>query len=120
MRLFVAVFCTATGILISSTLRAQTSTTLDTADVRRWRDDLAFLRKEMPAHHADLFHQMSPAQFDSALRSIGARLPTMARHQVIVELQKLDAMVGDGHSNVGPWRDSVIAFHTVLLRGVTK
>jgi Peptidase family S41 len=98
-----------------STLRAQTSTTLDTADVRRWREDLAFLRKEMPTHHANLFHDMSSAQFDSALRSIDARLPTMARHQVIVELQKLDAMVGDGHSNVGPWRDSVIAFHTLPI-----
>ena len=94
-------------------LRAQTSTTPDTADVGRWREDLAFLRKEMPAHHANLFHDMSPAQFDSALNSIGTRLPTMARHQVIVELQKLDAMVGDGHSNVSPWRDSAIGFHTL-------
>jgi hypothetical protein len=69
----------------------------------------------MPAHHANLFHDMTPAQFDSALKSIEARLPSLARHQVIVELQKLDALVGDGHSNVGPWRDSVIAFHTLPI-----
>jgi hypothetical protein len=69
----------------------------------------------MPAHHANLFHDMTPAQFDSALNSIEARLPSLARHQVIVELQKLDALVGDGHSNVGPWRDSVIAFHTLPI-----
>jgi hypothetical protein len=69
----------------------------------------------MPAHHANLFHDMTPARFDSALNSISARLPSMARHQVIVELQKLDAMVGDGHSSVGPWRDSVIAFHTLPI-----
>ena len=56
---------------------------------------------------------MSRQQFDSALTSIETRLPSMARHQVIVELQKLDALVGDGHSSVGPWRDSVIAFHTL-------
>jgi hypothetical protein len=109
----VAVLFVSSGALLINPLRAQTSATLDTADVRRWREDLAFLRKEMPAHHANLFHDMSPAQFDSALRSIEARLPTMARHQVIVELQKLDAMVGDGHSNVSPWRDSVIGFHTL-------
>jgi hypothetical protein len=83
--------------------------------VRRWREDLAFLRKEMPARHANLFHDMTSAQFDSALNSIDTRLPTLARHQVIVELQKLVAMIGDGHSNVGPWRDSVIAFHTLPI-----
>lgn len=113
MRLLAAFLFAGTSALLISPLRAQTSTTLDTADVRRWREDLAFLRKEMPAHHANLFHDMSRAQFDSALISIGTRLPTMARHQVIVELQKLDAMVGDGHSNVSPWRDSVIGFHTL-------
>lgn len=86
---------------------------MDSADVRRWREDLAFLRKEAPARHANLFHEMSRAQFDSALNSIDARLPTLARYQVIVELQKLAALIGDGHSNVGPWRDSLIAFHTL-------
>ena len=101
--------------LLTAPLGAQTSTSLDTVDVRRWREDLTVLRKEMPAHHANLFHDMTPAQFDSALESIETRLPTLARHQVIVELQKLDAMVGDGHSSVGPWRDSVIAFHTLPI-----
>ncbi|HEX2602595.1 MAG TPA: S41 family peptidase [Gemmatimonadaceae bacterium] len=96
-------------------LRGQAGHHLDTAEVRRWREDLAVLRKEMPAHHANLFHDMTPAQFDSALNSISARLPSLPRHQVIVELQKLDALVGDGHSSVGPWRDSVIAFHTLPI-----
>ena len=76
-------------------------------------EDLAVLRREMPARHANLFHAMTRAQFDSALFSIESRLPTLARHQGIVELQKLAAMIGDGHSNVGPWRDSVIAFHSL-------
>jgi hypothetical protein len=30
---------------------------------------------------------------------------------VIVRLQELDALVGDGHSNVSPWRDSTALFH---------
>jgi hypothetical protein len=102
-------------VLSSGPVTAQTATALDSVEVRRWREDLAFLHNEMPAHHANLFHDMTRAQFDSALSSIEARLPSLARHQVIVELQKLDAMVGDGHSNVGPWRDSVIAFHTLPI-----
>src|SRR4051812_10712303 len=103
------------GILAAAPSAAQNARTLDTAGLRRWQEDLAVLRKEMPAHHANLFHEMTPTQFDSAINSITARLPTLARHQVIVELQKLDAMVGDGHSAVAPWRDSAIAFHTLPI-----
>src|SRR2546426_8560185 len=90
---------------------AQSTAALDTAQVRRWREDLAVLRAEMPARHANLFHVMTRAQFDSALQAIDQNLPRVARHQVIVELQKLDALVGDGHSNVSPWRDTAAAFH---------
>ena len=90
---------------------AQTSDLLDSAGVRRWREDLAVLRSEMPARHANLFHAMTRAQFDSALTAIDRRLPALARHQVVVELQKLDALVGDGHSNVSPWRDTAAVFH---------
>jgi hypothetical protein len=85
----------------------------DTTAIRRWREDLAFLRVEMPAHHANLFHAMTRPQFDSALSAIEQRLPTLARHQVIVELERLAALVGDGHTNVSPWRDTAIAFHTL-------
>jgi hypothetical protein len=65
----------------------------------------------MPTRHANLFHAMTRAQFDSALQAIDQSLPHVARHQVIVELQKLAALVGDGHSNVSPWRDSSAGFH---------
>ena len=86
---------------------------LDTAQVRQWREDLGVLRTEMPARHADLFHAMSRAQFDSALDAIDAKLPGLERHQVIVELERLGAMIGDGHSSLSPWRDSLVAFHSL-------
>jgi hypothetical protein len=84
---------------------------LDSIHVRLWREDLAYLRAEMPARHANLFHSMTRAQFDSSLQAIDQALPRLARHQVIVELQKMAALVGDGHTNVSPWRDSTAVFH---------
>jgi len=33
------------------------------------------------------------------------------RHGFVPLMQKLDALVGDGHSNVSPWRDSTALFH---------
>src|SRR5436190_13511511 len=64
----------------------------------------------MPARHANLFHAMTHAQFDSALQSIDQDLPHLRRHQVIVDLQRLAALVGDGHTNVSPWRDTSAVF----------
>ena len=90
---------------------AQQPPTLDSTAVLQWRQDLAVLRTEMPAHHASLFHSMTRAQFDSALADIEQRLPHLARSQVIVELQRLAALIGDGHSSVGPWRDTATVFH---------
>lgn len=78
--------------------------------VESWRQDLAFLRSEMPLRHAKLFHTMTPAQFDSALASIDSRLPTLSRPQIVVELMRLVALIGDGHSNVSAWRDTAILF----------
>ncbi len=83
----------------------------DTAEVRRWSEDFDFLAREMPARHANLFHTVRRESFDSSLAAIRSRLPSLERHEVIVELMRLAASVGDGHTNVSPWRDTAIAFH---------
>ena len=49
---------------------AQSQLPLDTSHVRQWHEDLAFLRREAPARHANLFHDMRREQFDSAITSI--------------------------------------------------
>src|SRR6185436_19051767 len=96
--------------LVLLALLVQSSPTLDTTRIREWREDLAIIRTEAPAHHANLFHSMTPRQFDSALTSIEQGLPHATRARVIVELQRLAALIGDGHSSVGPWRDTATAF----------
>lgn len=95
--------------------QSQTAARLDSSEIRRWNEDLDFLARDMPVYHANLFHSTSREQFDSALASIRTRLPSLTRDGVIVELERLAAMIGDGHSNVSPWRDSVIAFHTLPI-----
>ena len=100
---------------LSGRLTAQSSSNgrLDSSSVARWRADLDFLGRAMPAQHTNLFHTMQTGQFDSALSSIRSRLPSLTRRQVIVELERLAALIGDGHSSVAPWRDTVIGFHTL-------
>ena len=81
-------------------------------EVSRWNDDLDVVAHEMPARHANLFHTLGREQFDAAVADIRGSLPALARHQVIVELMRLAAAVGDGHTTVSPWRDPV-GFHTL-------
>ena len=84
----------------------------DAVEMRRWNEDLDVLASRMPTTHANLFHTLGREQFDAAIADIRRRLPDLARHQVIVELMKLVAAVGDGHTTVSPWRDT-IGFHTL-------
>jgi len=89
---------------------------LTPAEVVRWRADLCFLAAEMPKRHRNLFHTLTRAEFDRAVRRLDARIPTLRRHEIILELARLAASVGDGHTNVAPARDSAIAFHAIPLR----
>jgi hypothetical protein len=85
---------------------------VDDLEQRRWNDDLDVLAREMPALHANLFHMMSHQRFDEAIAELRRRLPTLDQHQVVVELMRLAAAVGDGHTGVMPWRQPA-GFHTL-------
>jgi hypothetical protein len=111
----VAAVALALALAFAAAAEAAPPPVLDAEAVRAWREDLAFLRTEMPARHANLFHAMTRAQFDSALAAIDARLPALSRAQTIVELARLTAMVGDGHSNVSAWRDTAIHFRELPI-----
>jgi hypothetical protein len=51
---------------------------------------------------------MTCAQFETAIKCLQERIPSLARHQIIVELARIVAMVGDGHTNIAPTRDPKI------------
>jgi hypothetical protein len=97
-------------------IQAATAPSSDSSSVRQWREDLAFLARELPRRHKNLFHTLGRAQFDSALAVLDRKLPGLARHQVILELARIVALVGDGHTNVAPTRDPKIGFHTYPVR----
>ena len=94
----------------------QAASRSDSTFVRQWREDLAYLARELPRRHKNLFHTVRREQFDSALAALDRKLPGLARHQVIVELARIVALVGDGHTNVAPTRDPKIGFHTYPVK----
>ena len=74
------------------------------------------MAREMPSTHKDLFHKMSRADFDAAVKRLDQRIPSLKRNQIIVEMMKIVAMVGDGHSNIYPTRDEKIGFHSLPIK----
>src|SRR6266542_2638808 len=82
----------------------------------KWREDLRFMAAEMPKDHKNLFHTMTREQFESAVRKLDGRIPSLARHQIIVEMARIVAMVGDGHTNIAPTRDPKIGFRTYPVK----
>jgi hypothetical protein len=85
-------------------------------EAEKWREDLRVMADEMPKRHRNLFHTMTREQFESAVKSLDTRIPQLARHQIIVEMAKIAAMVGDGHTNIYPSRDAKIGFQAFPIK----
>ena len=89
---------------------AQTETKVSKTEAEKWREDLRYIAQEMPKRHKNLFHTMTRQQFDDAVRKLDERIPLLARHQIIVELGRIVAMVEDGHTSINFLFDSKIGF----------
>lgn len=68
--------------------------------VSKWRADLAFASDSLPRAHPSFFHSVSRERYRAALDSLGARLPRLAQHEIVVELARIVALVGDGHTRL--------------------
>jgi tetratricopeptide (TPR) repeat protein len=89
---------------------------VDKMEAERWREDLRYMADQMPRLHNNLFHTMTREQFDAAVKKLDERIPTLARHQIIIEMARIAAMVGDGHTNVYPTRDAKIGFRQFPIK----
>lgn len=83
--------------------------------VEQWREDLRSYAEQMRATHIDLFNSMSEEEFDAALAALGARLPTLDRNEIIVELARITAMVDDGHTALWLTPNAHNGFHQVPI-----
>ena len=66
----------------------------------QWQQDLAYLANKLPAKHGNAFHQTSQADFEAAVAQLNERIPSLAHHQVLAEMGRIVALVGDGHTEL--------------------
>ena len=89
---------------------------LTPADVAAWREDLAFMAAQMEQRHKNLFHTVSRETFHAQVAALDRALPDGGRHDAIVGLMRLAALVGDGHTNVSPLKDPAFGFPSVPVK----
>src|SRR5688572_33205818 len=73
-----------------------------TLTAEQWREDLRVMMDELPRRHRNLYHTTTAESFDSAAKALHARIPTLARHEIILEMARIVALAGDGHTNIYP------------------
>lgn len=82
-------------------LTAYTSPDLDR--VSGWRADLAFFQQEAVRLHEHPNKPSSSSAFQSAVNNLYTRIPQLADQDILMEFNKLMAMLDDGHSVIyGP------------------
>ncbi len=66
----------------------------------QWREDLAFLAREVPLRHAKAFATLPEAAWKAKVAALDARIPKLAPDQVLVGLIQLINAIGDGHTGI--------------------
>lgn len=65
-----------------------------------WREDLRYLARELPSHHANAFHAVSREAFDAEVARLDASIPGLNGEEVLVGFMRVVALIGDGHTHL--------------------
>ena len=68
--------------------------------VEKWRRDLESFEEFMPETHANLFHTVDPEEFRASVAALSESLPSLEHHEAAVELARIVATIGDGHTRL--------------------
>ena len=66
----------------------------------QWIQDLHHFADQIRTEHRDPNHLISKARFNSEVAALEARIASMKDYEVVVGLQRLAALIGDGHTFV--------------------
>jgi len=66
----------------------------------KWREDLKFLREELPKKHKNAFHRISRAQFEKIVADLDAKIPTLSDDEIVWGMISIVSKIGDGHTGL--------------------
>jgi hypothetical protein len=89
---------------------------MDAAQAQLWQEDLDFLAERIRTRHANPYHRMTRETFEAAVDEAHELIPLLEQHQAAVELARILALVGDGHSSFWITDNRSLNFHRYPLR----
>lgn len=105
-KLFINHFCPIilSVLLISLNHCSRESTPIspDQDSNNLWIQDLDYLSQELPERHINLYFKVSSDEFNKKVEQLRENISTMKDHEIIVEMMKIVAMVGDAHTRIDP------------------
>jgi dienelactone hydrolase len=66
----------------------------------RWRHDLHYLARRLDQMHRGFGGKAPRAELGAAIRALRERVPALADHRIVVEIQRVMALAGDGHTRL--------------------
>lgn len=86
------------------------------SETDKWREDVRFLAAEFPRRHKNLFFRMTREEFAKTVNELDGRIPNLTRNQIAMEIARIVAMVGDGHTSFFPMFSPELKFRTYPMR----
>ena len=99
-------------LALAAVLPASPAHAVDAEWAARWRRDIAFARDTLPMVHPHLFHAVPQVELNREWDSLAARVPQLEHHAIVVELARIVARIGDGHTRLTLPIDSSAGFFT--------
>ncbi len=81
----------------------------------QWKEDIEYLREELPKKHIDLFYNITSDEFNDSIDKIILNAPNIEDSEIKIELLKIFGKIGDSHTNFGYDSYNILPFRLVLL-----
>jgi hypothetical protein len=88
---------TVCALVLSSLAAAETPENL-TITPSQWREDLEFLKRELPKRHKNAFHYTSREQFEAAIAELESKVDHLNSDEIFVGMTRILSSIGDGHT----------------------
>jgi len=119
------------AILFALVLPAHKLSAQNMLTSEQWREDLHYLAEQIPKVNPRVFHRVTRDAFEAAVAGVDAKIATLPDHEIELELVRLVALLGEGHSRISlpglvdpmsdvpeltPFKDPRLAFHRLPVR----
>lgn len=68
-----------------------------------WQFEVQYLADELANRHTNAFFHTPRSVFVQEAEALEAAVPTLANHEIAVEMMRLTALIGDAHTMLNPW-----------------